>query len=329
MDTKPRLARSCLTTSASNSSQQPNKALRVGLIVPTLNGGTQWVTLLKQIRDQSLRPVRRLVIDSSSDDSTVALASNYGFEVVTIDRSEFDHGGTRQQAAELLDDCDILIYLTQDVLLAGSDSLSKLISAFDDPKVAVAYGRQLPHEYAGSIASHARIFNYPARSMKKTAVDIPTLGIKTAFCSNSFAAYRRTDLMATGGFAKTLIFGEDTHLTTRLLLSGHSIHYMAEATVFHSHNYSLGEDFRRYFDIGVFHSREYWILDALGKAEGEGLRFIRSELGYLLIHTPWLIPSALLRTLIKYIAYKLGRSEAKLSIGQKRRLSLNRRFWKA
>lgn len=46
------------------------------------------------------------------------------------------------------------------------------------------------------------------------------------------------------------------------------------------------------FDIGVFHSREAWIRDAFGGAEGEGTRFVLSEMTYLVRHAPWLIPSS-------------------------------------
>ena len=300
---------------------------RVGLIVPTLNAGGRWQDWLKRANRQSLSPARKLVIDSSSDDHTPELARAHGFEVVSIARRDFNHGDTRQMASELLDDCDILVYLTQDALLASSDAVSRLVAAFGDPDVALAYGRQLPHEDAGPIGAHARLFNYPATGVKKTPADIHRFGIKTAFCSNSFAAYRRSDLLAVGGFASNVIFGEDAHAATRLLLSGKAVQYVAEAEVYHSHDYSMVEDFRRYFDIGVFHSREPWIIDALGTAEGEGFRFMKSEAYYLLKNAPWLLPSALARITVKYAAYQLGKREKRFSHSSKLRLSMNRAFW--
>lgn len=301
---------------------------RIGMIVPTLNAGSRWQDWLERANRQSLSPSRKLVIDSSSDDHTPELARAHGFEVVSIARQDFNHGDTRQMASELLDDCDILVYLTQDALLASPDAVSRLVAAFDDPDVALAYGRQLPHEDAGPIGAHARLFNYPATGVKKTLADIHRFGIKTAFCSNSFAAYRRRDLLAVGGFASNVIFGEDTHAATRLLLSGKAIHYVAEAEVYHSHDYTMVEDFRRYFDIGVFHSREPWIIDALGTAEGEGFRFMKSEVYYLLKNAPWLLPSALARMALKYAAYQLGKREKRFSQSRKLRLSMNRAFWK-
>ena len=66
-----------------------------------------------------------------------------------------------------------------------------------------------------------------------------------------------------------------------MLLKGYKVAYSADAAVLHSHNYSMKQEFKRYFDLGVFLEKEHWILDTFGKAEGEGLRFVRSELAYL------------------------------------------------
>ncbi len=153
------------------------------------------------------------------------------------------------------------------------------------------------------------------------------IGFKSIFISNSFAAYRREALMAVGGFPRNVIFGEDTVTAAKLLLSGWKIAYVAEAQVYHSHSYSWRQEFRRYFDIGVLHARESWLLEEFGGAGGEGGRFVRSELSYLWPKHWWLIPSALIRTALKLVGYRLGRIEKKLSVRWKRRLSMHRRFW--
>lgn len=329
-----------MTESASSSGERSHPGLsdaeplqgnrlspKVGVVVPTLNAGPQWPLWMDLVCAQTLKIHRKLVVDSSSTDGTPDLAKAYKFEVLSIPQSEFNHGGTRQRAALLLDDCDILVYLTQDALLAKMDALECLVAAFEDPTVALAYGRQLPHENARPFGAHARLFNYPPVSSKKTLADIPRLGIKTAFCSNSFSAYRRVDLMSTGGFASDLIFGEDSHVATRILLQGKTIAYVAEAEVHHSHDYSLIEDFRRCFDIGVLHARERWMLDALGKAEGEGLRFLRSEFAHLKANAPHLLPLAIVRAAMKYLGYHLGTHERRIPVRFKRSIGMFRAYW--
>ena len=133
--------------------------------------------------------------------------------------------------------------------------------------------------------------------------------------------------MGVGGFPKDVIFGEDTLVAAKLLLSGWKIAYVAEAKVHHSHAYSLRQEFQRYFDIGVLHAREAWLRREFGGVSPEGMRFVRSELSYLWRTSKWLIPSALLRTVLKWIGYRLGRREKSLNIWWKRRLSMHAGFW--
>lgn len=298
------------------------------LIVPALNAGGGFKQFLAALRDQSFLPATLLLLDSESNDGTVAVAQEAGFIIATILRKDFNHGATRQLALTLCPDADIIIYMTQDAILTSPDSIKNILAPFEDEKVGAVCGRQLPHTDASPIAAHARLFNYPSESSIKSKDDISRFGIKAAFISNSFAAYRRTALMEVGGFPSDVIFGEDTYVATKMLQAGWKIAYAAKATCYHSHNYSMTEEFERYFDIGVFHSREKWFIESLGKPEGEGKKFVVSELRYLLKHAPWLIPAACIRTALKFFGYKLGQREKALPLWLKRKMSMNKGYWK-
>lgn len=299
----------------------------VGVCVLTLNAGKLWCEWIARTTPAVLG-WRLLVIDSSSTDHTVETARQAGHEVIVIQRDVFDHGGTRQKAIDTLSDCEIVVFLTQDALVTDTHTLSQLVAAFDDPKVGAAYGRQLPHTDATPIAAHARYFNYPDTSYVVSQEDVPQRGIKTAFLSNSFAAYRRSALLNAGGFPTNTILSEDMIAGARLLKDGWKLAYVAHACVRHSHNYTPWEEFKRYFDIGVLHHRDAWLLAWLGKAEGEGARFVRSEARYLAFKAPWRLPEVGLRTLLKYAGYRLGRLEAYLPRALKRRLSMHRGYWR-
>jgi rhamnosyltransferase len=281
------------------------------VVVPTLNAAKHWPAFAPALL-ACVRPDQVLILDSASTDGTPELTKRDGFQLSSIARADFDHGGTRQMAAEMLPEAQILIYLTQDVVLDGPEAIGTLLLAFRDPQVGAAYGRQLARPQAGPIEAHARAFNYPAVSAVRTIENRKQMGIKTIFFSNSFGAYRRAALMEVGGFPSKIVFGEDTVVAGRLLLAGHKIAYVAEARGFHSHPHSILQEFRRYFDIGSMHSRESWLLDEFGQAAGEGKRFVLSELRYLLRRGPWLIPSALLRTAAKLLGYRLGRAHSTL-----------------
>ena len=297
----------CATGKHYVSSRSPIFSMNVALIIPTLNAAPYWEALVNGIRLQTLAPDQVIVIDSSSTDGTATRARAAGFTVTEINGAAFHHGCTRQAAALCVPRADVLIYLTQDAVPHGAESFHKLVSAFRDPAIGAAYGRQLPRPHASAIEAHARLFNYPPSSRARSWESRATLGFKSIFFSNTFGAFRQSALMSIGGFSPHASFGEDTLAVAHLHRAGWKTAYVADALVEHSHSYSLRSEFRRNFEIGRFHARERWLLEQFGSAAGQGLRFVLSELRYLFERDPSQIPSALLRTLVKYIAYQAGR----------------------
>lgn len=284
---------------------------RVALVIPTLDPGVIWTEWLEAFQKQTLRPEFLWIVDSDSQDGYPQKSISCGFILHKIRRSDFSHGGTRQWVVEQLSDADIVVFMTQDAIFADSKSLSNLIDAFNDPSIAAAYGRQLPRKGASPIEAYARIFSYPNGSRIKSISDAPELGIKTAFFSNSFGAFRRSALLEIGGFPARLNFCEDVYAASKLLLKGWKIAYVSGATVFHSHDYSLWEEFQRYIRVGAFYGSERWIVKTFGMAEKEGKKLIMSELGYLIPRHIELIPSALFRSVLKLIGYRIGEFQSR------------------
>lgn len=301
--------------------------MNILLCIPTLNPGPALNELVAGLSRQSINPTQFLVVDSESTDGSMEKFRAVGATVHVIRRSEFNHGKTRQLAVDMFPDAEIVIFLTQDAILADSRSLEKLVEEFSNPRVGAVYGRQLPRPTAGAIEAHARLFNYPSTGLIKTVESIPTLGIKAVFISNSFAAYRRTALIQVGGFPSRTILGEDAYVAAKMLLSNWHVAYCASATVFHSHDYGFIEEFKRYFDTGVFHRQEAWIRESFGKASDEGIKFLLSELRYLWQHRPVLVVSAMVRTAFKYAGFQLGLWERYLPLWLKRRVSMHRNYW--
>ena len=174
--------------------------MRAAIAVMTRNPGEGLREVLERVNQQSLRFQRKIVVDSNSTDSACVHAAEQGFEVFSLGRRPFNHGGTREWCVKQLGDVEIVVFLTQDAILASGDSVERLLAYFADAKVGAAYGRQLPHEGASKIAAHARLFNYGEEPRLKTYADRSVLGIKTPFLSDSFAAYRLAALEEIGGF---------------------------------------------------------------------------------------------------------------------------------
>ena len=301
--------------------------MRTTLIIPSCNGGIIFEKLLDSLAAQTVQPDELLLLDSESTDDTVRLAMEAGFAVQSIPRKTFDHGGTRQLGVEMTGG-EAIIFMTQDAVLAGPETLMRLLTAFSDAGIGAAYCRQLPRAGAGMFEAHARLLNYPEHSRIVSQDDIGRLGLRAAFLSDSFAAYRREALLEVGGFPKKIIMGEDMVVGAKLLQAGWKIAYCAEAAVYHSHPYAARQEFQRYFDTGVMHANEPWLLKRFGGASGEGLKFVQSECAYLCRQgKAHLLPAAFWRTMAKYAGYQLGRRERWLPIGWKKRWSMNKGYW--
>jgi rhamnosyltransferase len=313
-------------SSWSSLSSAEQRMQRTGLVIPTHNAARYWPRLRAALDVQGFDCSQILVVDSSSTDGTDRFAEQAGYRVVRIPKSTFRHGATRQMATTKMGWADFLVFVTQDAVPCGQNAILNLVAAFDNPNIGAAYGRQLPRAEADAIEAHARIFNYPGHSEMRDFASRETLGFRATFFSNSFAAYRRAALQEVGGFPDVIV-SEEVTTVARMLIAGWSIAYKANAQVTHSHPISVADEFSRYFDIAVHHSREEWILESFGRVGGEGMQFVASELQHLRTHAPHLIPFAMLKNVAKWVGYQIGLREKYLPREFKLALSSQANFW--
>ena len=158
--------------------------------------------------------------------------------------------------------------------------------------------------------------------------DTKTLGVKAYFCSNVCAAYRKNVYEETGGFVEKAIFNEDMIYVANMAKKGYGIAYASDAQVFHSHNYSCRQQFRRNFDLGVSQAEHPEIFEKV-PSEGEGIRLVKKSLGYL-VKTGhiWLIPQLVAQSGAKYMGYFLGKRYKKLSPKVIAFCTMNPEYWK-
>ena len=263
--------------------------MKIDVIIPAYRPGAEFLELIDRLERQTLPVSKILVMNTRSQvDVEKLLADRPEIQVVSLEKNEFDHGGTRDRAARL-SEADYLLFLTQDALPADAHLVERLAAAFGDKRVKAAYARQLPKEDCRELERYTRNFNYPEKSRIKTAADLPELGIKTFFCSNVCAMYERETYLAQGGFPRRTIFNEDMIYAGGLIQSGYAIAYAADAEVIHSHNYSGREQFHRNFDLAVSQAEHPEIFGGVA-SEGEGIRLVKKTAAHCLqIGKPWLI----------------------------------------
>lgn len=291
------------------------------IIIPTWNAGGQFSELLGALIGQTV-PCEIIVIDSSSSDDTAEVARAYGARIILIDGKDFDHGGTRNLGVRSSAG-DPIIFMTQDVMPVDEKVVENLIGALELPGVALCYGRQEARPDANPVEMFARRFNYPEKGFVRSEDDTASFGLRTFFCSNVCSAVKRREFESVGGFPEGIIMNEDMLLAARMLGAGYRVAYEPSAVVYHSHNYSLWQQFKRYFDIGSVLKRS-GLAAAAGRAEGEGMRYLREQMAYLVREKEWLwVPYAFAQALAKYSGFRLGFLEKMMPDALKVRLSMH------
>lgn len=249
--------------------------MKISLVILTLDAGEEIGNLLKRLLAQTVVPNEILVVDSASTDNTVSIAKEYpGVRVLSIERKDFNHGLTRDMALREATG-DIVCFMTQDAVPANDKFVENLIAPIlSDGEIAISSGRQLPKADARRFEQLVRAFNYTDVSYVRSKADVSKLGIKTYFATDVCAAYRRSQYLELGGFGKTNM-SEDMLMAAKAINAGYKVAYAANAEVYHSHNLTLKEQYRRNYAIGVFLETNKDVVKCESEV-GEGSKLVKS-----------------------------------------------------
>lgn len=289
----------------------------VDVIIPTYKPEQKFLDLMEKLAHQTV-PVNKIIIMNTEQKyfdrltyGTLFSKKYKNVQVKHLSKREFDHGRTRNIGVRC-SEASVFIMMTQDAVPADEFLVEGLLQALEQENVAVAYGRQLAEEGCSETEKFTRNFNYPPEKAVKTKEDIEKLGIKTFFCSNVCAAYRRDIFDTLGGFIKHTIFNEDMIYAANAIQAGYAVAYQPEAKVYHSHDYSCGEQFHRNFDLGVSQAEHPEIFAAVS-SESEGIRLVKMTIAHLKEKKMRMqIPGVIVKSGFKYVGYQLGKHYKKL-----------------
>ncbi len=304
----------------------------IDIIIPVYKPGSKFLELIERLEHQSI-PVHQILLFNTEQKYWEAFQYDHprrkryeNVKLWHISRKEFDHGRTRREAVKK-SKAPVFVMMTDDAMPADEFMLERLVAPLSDSAVAVSYARQLPREGAGAVERFTREFNYPPVSRVKSKEDLPELGIKTYFCSDVCAAYRRDIYDKQGGFLKHAIFNEDMVYAAGCIRAGYRIAYTAEAEVIHSHQYTNKEQFRRNFDMGVSQAEHPEVFESV-PAESEGLKLVKQTAEYLKKEGQGrLILPMYVTSIYKFLGYKLGKNYKRLSKRRILKYTMNRAYW--
>ncbi|MDP4090747.1 MAG: rhamnosyltransferase, partial [Bacillota bacterium] len=167
-------------------------------------------------------------------------------------------------------DGDIVVFITQDVIIRDNRWLEKLVAPIVGGEAEACFSRQLCEN--SSIEKYIREKNYPAESRVVTKNDIKALGLGTFFFSDVSSAMERKMFLELNGYdRKDLITNEDMYICHKLITNGYRVKYCADSVVVHSHTFTFMQLLRRYFDTGVFMKQNEYFLQYGANKSGLGL----------------------------------------------------------
>lgn len=305
----------------------------VDVIIPVYKPDRRFLALMEKLQVQTV-PVKRIILMNTEQKyldrllyGTTLEREYHNITVKHLSKREFDHGRTRNQGVKL-SDADVFLMMTQDAIPADEYLVERLLGGLRGENVAAAYARQLPVRDSSEAERYTRQFNYPGESRIKTKADLPDLGVKTFFCSNVCAAYRRDIFDSLGGFVNRAIFNEDMLYAAKAVEAGYGIAYEAQAKVYHSHNYTYRQQFHRNFDLGVSQADHPEVF-AKYPSESEGIRLVKNTVAYLREKKMCSkIPSVILQSGFKYMGYLMGKQYRRLPGRLVEAFSSNKEYWR-
>jgi glycosyltransferase involved in cell wall biosynthesis len=227
--------------------EQSEKVLmNCSIVVRAYNEQKHIGRLLAGIRQQTVKDVEIVLVDSGSTDGTVSVAESFDARIVRIASDEFTFGRSLNlgiQAATR----ELIVIASAHVYPVYPDWLESLLRPFEDERIALTYGKQRGPENAHF--SEQQIYHqwYPDRSKPRQA---------TAFCNNANAAIRRIQ-WEENPYDETLTGLEDLAWAKLAKEQGYEIAYVAEAEIVHVHNETPKGVFNRYLREGMAFKQIY------------------------------------------------------------------------
>ena len=305
----------------------------IDVIIPTYKPDMGFMLLIDKLQQQTIKPNKIILMNTEEKyiakflKETNVLEKYDNVEIHHVSETDFDHGRTRDLGVQF-SKAPYFLCMTQDALPYDERLVEELLKVLQKENVVSVYGKQLARKNSHILEDFTRKFNYPDESRIKSKEDLKELGIKTYFCSNVCAAYRREIYDKLGGFIKKTIFNEDMIYAAAVIKAGYRIGYAAEAQVIHSHHYTGKQQFHRNFDLGVSQADHPEVFQGV-PSEKEGGKLVSGTIKFLIKEkrTDQLIPF-IYQCGCKYLGYRMGKAYKKLPMFVVKKCSMNRNYWK-
>lgn len=217
-----------------------SSSVETSIVIRTLNEAKHLEFLLKGIHSQNYKDWEIVLVDSGSTDGSREIASRYGARIFNIPSNEFTFGrslniGCREAKGKYL------VFASGHVWPITNNWLSNMIKPFTDPTVMMVYGRQRGTDANRLCEIRDLEVNYGRTSH---------ILVDEANGNNGNAAISR-DLWLNQPFDESLPGLEDIDWARKAEKKGYRVYYTADAAVYHVHEESLSQVYRRHLREAV------------------------------------------------------------------------------
>jgi len=217
----------------------------VSVIIPTKNAGPEFEYTLEKISNQKgIKNVEIIIVDSGSTDETLSIAQKYASKVISIAPEDFNHGNTRNLAADQADG-DYLLFTVQDAIPISDYLLYNMVTVLErDQTIAAATCRQVPQSNADLFACYLLWNHYRCMDFRDDMVTysdpenfkkLPMLEKRRLAGLDNVCCCIKREVFNQFRF-RSINFAEDLDLGIRLIESGNKLCYLHSTGVIHSHN---------------------------------------------------------------------------------------------
>jgi GT2 family glycosyltransferase len=206
----------------------------VSVVIRVRNAAGDLQRCLTHLRRQALPPntqMQIVAVDNESSDASADVARRFGADVISMPANRFTWGRALNAGIEAAGG-EIVVLLSADACPANRQYLAEMLRPFEDSRVAVAYGRQVPKADA-PIDEIARLAEMFGKKACKCDVTGRARGGEMPM-SNACAAVRRSAWEVIH-YDEAAVASEELSWTNCVLRSGWLCVYTPSAMVFHSH----------------------------------------------------------------------------------------------
>ncbi len=230
--------------------------MKIDIVCPLYEAENILDGFLSRLNAQTGVEIHKIVFPvtvSNDSDATLEKIKEAGRDYFLVEKEEFSHSLTREKAIMEYCESDIVIMLSQDVILENEDAFLLLAQSLNE-EVAYAYGRQICKKK--TIEYYIRNKNYGPNARLVSKEDVEQLQLSAFFASDAFSAYYRPTFLKLGGYdGVPMMMNEDMYYAKKVIDAGYKKAYVASAVVEHAHKYTLKQLYERYYQTGLWFSQ--------------------------------------------------------------------------